>query len=116
MAVNYKSKIKKAMQAVGTYKKEHETAIEICAGMLADYDEAMSAGGGEKFLITDGEKTVKNPLYAIKEKLRADILVYLRELGLTPAGLRKMQQQEETKENKSKLVEVLGELTNGKGK
>ena len=115
MAVNYKSKIKKAMQAVGTYKKEYDKAIEICSGMLCDYDEAEESGA-EKFTVTDGGKKVKNPMYAIREKLRADILVYLRELGLTPAGLKKMQQQEETKENKSKLVEVLGELTNDKKK
>ena len=51
---------------------------------------------------------VKNPYYLVIEGLRQNILSYSRELGLTPAGLKKINDKELIKNHKvSKLDKAL---------
>lgn len=114
----YKADIVKKMKAVNTYNKSFDHAIKVLAKTLADYDIVL-----EKFESTGGfivikhtnkngsTNIVKNPLYLALEKLRDDILAYSKELGLTPAGLSRVNDELNKKDNKSKLSQVLSELT-----
>jgi hypothetical protein len=53
---------------------------------------------------------VKNPLYLALEKLRDDTIAYSRELGLTPAGLKRINQDGNKPEKKSKLEQILSDF------
>ena len=46
------------------------------------------------------------------EKMRAELLVMENELGLTPQGLRRINDEMKNKAKKSKLAEVLEKLEN----
>lgn len=99
-AKEFKSKIKSKMKKVGTYNIAFEFGIDKLADALADYEKAQEAfaESGGKFVISftnkaGAENMVKNPYYGTIEKLRADILAYMRELGITPAGQKKASEK-----------------------
>ena len=54
---------------------------------------------------------VKNPFYLALENLRTDILLYSRELGLTPSGLKKINEASMKPVRKSTLAEALKALS-----
>lgn len=107
------------MKAIGTYDNAFVISIGILDGLLTDYHNARSQWEAEGRLLVieytnkNGQtNTVKNPLYQSMEKLRMDILTYLRELGITPSGLKKLKQDSFGDENKvSKVEEMLISLS-----
>lgn len=107
------------MRAVGTYNISFSYTIEVLAKVLVDYQttvETFEKTGGNiviKHTNKNGSTNiVKNPLYLALEKLRDDIITYSRELGLTPAGLKKINQDGNKPEKKSNLEMILSELRN----
>jgi len=114
----YRKDIIEKMEAVGTYNKSFEHSINVLAKTLAEYDKAMElhekTGGNILVKHTNkGGSTnfVKHPLYLAIEKMRDDILAYSRELGLTPAGLRRIKDEVGDNKPKSTLAKVLSELS-----
>lgn len=112
----YKRDINRMMKKVGTYNKSFEITINAFAKLLYDYQEtlAMFEKTGGNVVISHTNKNgatniIKNPLYQSIEKMRADIITYARELGLTPAGLKKLN-QELQEEKESPLDSVLEKL------
>lgn len=112
----YKRDINRMMKQVGTYNKSFEITINTFAKLLYDYQEtlAMFEKTGGNVVISHTNKNgstniVKNPLYQSIEKMRADIITYARELGLTPAGLKKLN-QELQEEKGSPLDSILEKL------
>lgn len=107
------------MKAIGTYDNAFKLSIEILDKLLSDYYKARDEWEGQGSLLVvehtnkNGQTNiVKNPLYQSMEKLRMDILTYLRELGLTPSGLKKLKQDSFGDENKvSKVEEMLMSLS-----
>lgn len=107
------------MKAIGTYDNAFVLTIGILDGLLSDYYDARNQWETEGRLLVieytnkNGQtNTVKNPLYQSMEKLRMDILTYLRELGITPSGLKKLKQNSFGDENKvSKVEEMLISLS-----
>lgn len=112
----WKTKIKKACNAAGTYHPSFETAIDTLAGILETRDKA------EKDYIDNGSEpvihhtnkngavnVVKNPALAVVEACNADALAYLRDLGLTAKGLKSIGLNIDTKE-KQGLGDVLADL------
>lgn len=107
------------MKAIGTYDNAFVLTIGILDGLLSDYYDARNQWEAEGRLLVieytnkNGQtNTVKNPLYQSMEKLRMDILTYLRELGITPSGLKKLKQNSFGDENKvSKVEEMLISLS-----
>lgn len=84
------------MKKAGTYNIAFELGIDKLADALADYEKAQEdfAESGGEFVISftnkaGAENMVKNPYYGTIEKLRVDILAYMRELGITPTGQKK---------------------------
>lgn len=113
---DYKRDINRMMKQVGTYNKSFEITINTFAKLLYDYQEtlAMFEKTGGNVVISHTNKNgstniIKNPLYQSIEKMRADIITYARELGLTPAGLKKLNQElQEAKQ--SPLDEILAKI------
>lgn len=113
----YKADIIKKMRALGVYKKEFAHTITGLARALADQEKAIA-----KFDETGGKLTVaytnkagatnfvKNPFYLAIESLRADVLAYCRELGLTPAALKRIKEDGLKEKGKSPLAAALQEL------
>ena len=96
----WKSRIKKACREAGTYKPYFDHVIDTLAGVLEKRDEAMDMydlDDDEKIIVTvtnsKGTAKVKNPLIAIWEDLNKLALNYWRDLGLTPAGLKKINEE-----------------------
>ena len=98
-ARQWKSKIKRNCKAVGTYKKEFDPVIDTLASILEKRDNAE-----EQFVKTGGRAIVKhtnkagaenleqNPVLRIINDLNRDSLTYWRELGLTAAALKKINE------------------------
>lgn len=111
-----KNEIVRYMKSLGIYKKEFTRPILILAKMIADLDAAE-----QKFLDNGGEFVVehtnkngstnleKNPQYQVIENLRRDSIAVMRELGLTPQGLKRYNDKLTANENKkeSSLESVL---------
>lgn len=119
MVDKYIKDIKRKMRAVGTYNNSFNYTIEVLAKVLVDYQttiETFEKTGGHiviKHTNKNGSTNlVKNPLYLALEKLRDDIISYSRELGLTPAGLKRINQDGNKPEKKSNLEMILSELRN----
>lgn len=117
-ATTYQKRIVKSMMAVGTYKPEFDKVIYNLAQIFEDMDVARDQfeKSGGKFIVAHTNKNgstnlVKNPYYLVIEGLQQNILSYSRELGLTPAGLKKINSDGlESKKKLSKLDEALFQL------
>lgn len=117
LATTYKKRIIKNMEAVGTYKPEFAQTINELAAMLEDLDEARKQfdAEGSKIVVKHTNKNgstniVKNPLYLAIEGLRVQILNYSKELGLTPAGLKKIKGDAVEADTQSEFLEALKEF------
>lgn len=119
MIDKYAKEIKRKMRDVGTYNISFIYTINVLAKVLVDYEttiETFEKTGGNiviKHTNKNGSTNlVKNPLYLALEKLRDDIITYSRELGLTPAGLKRINQDGNKPQGKSNLEMILNELKN----
>ena len=113
----WENKIKKATISVGTYKSDFDAVISTLASILEKRDkteEIFASSGGEtvieytnKFGATN---IVKNPILVVLMDLNSQALSYWRDLGLTPAGLKKINESAMKKQKKSALAEALSSL------
>lgn len=114
---DYKKNIINKMKEVNTYNKSFEHAINVLARTLSDYERTIDKfedlGGSMVIKHTNkngSTNIVKNPLYQAIEKLRDDILSYSKELGLTPAGLKRINDKGLGDEKESTLAKALRQL------
>lgn len=114
---DYISIIEKSMKNLGIYNSEFDKSIEILNDILNDLDFArrdFKADGRQytvEFTNKNGNTNLtKNPQFQIIADLSDRALKYLNELGLTPAGLKKIQDKKAAKNKSSKLNTVLGKL------
>ena len=117
---DWKREIVKKCESVGTYKKEFLPVINTLADILEERDRVRTKyreEGAEPVVEFTSDRGAvnrkKNPLLATWEDLNKDALAYWRDLGLTPAGLRKLN-SEAAKEQKAagsleKLLAGLGD-------
>lgn len=108
----WRNEIVKNMKSVGTYDEAFEHTIDILAKMLFDYQDAMIKfeKSGGNIIVSHTNKSgatnpTKNPFYQAIEKLRADMVVYSRELGLTPAGYKKLKPSGSTSKSQPSALE-----------
>ena len=113
----YQNDIVKKMKALNVYKPEFEHTINGLARMLVDHDRALEMfdKSGGQIMIKHTNKAgatnaVKNPFYLSLETLRQDIIVYLRELGLTPSSLKRINENSMKTAKRSNLAEALKSL------
>jgi phage terminase small subunit len=117
LEARYKRQIIRKMKEVGTYSTSFVYTINVLAKVLADYEattERFERTGGHMVIKhtnkSGATNIVKNPLYQAIEKLRDDIITYSRELGLTPAGLKRINKDGAPTDKQSPLERVLIEL------
>ncbi|MCM1273203.1 MAG: P27 family phage terminase small subunit [Clostridium sp.] len=113
----WKKRIKAATEAVGTYKEAFAPVIETLAIILAERDKtyAKYVEKGAESVVEYTNKNgstnlVKNPLLVTLNDLNAQALSYWRDLGLTPAGLKKIDEAAVKSKKTSALGEVLKSL------
>jgi len=110
--MGWKKKIKKCCIEAGTYKPIFDAVIDTLASTMAHRDAALEdyAKTGGKPIVkhtNQGGNTnlVKNPALVLVCDLNAQALTYWRELGLTPAGLKKLNEQAIKIEGKKSALE-----------
>lgn len=114
-------KIKKAVRAVGTYQASFDAPMDTLAGILERRDKAVAdfeeSGSVMVYPVTNtqGETVLKqNPLLKTVNELNRDALAYWRDLGLTPAGLKRINDTAvQKKETGSALAAALLRLGDG---
>lgn len=109
--------IKEKCIAVGTYKPEFDPAIEELAEILEQKDKIARAykKDGSKSVIpyvnkAGAENMIPNPMLKQILDLKKIALPYWRDLGLTPAGLKKLHEDALKGKKKSALEEALKSL------
>ena len=106
------------MKSIGTYMPEFDKVIDNLSKIYEDMDTArdqfIKSGGNIVVKHTNkngSTNLVKNPFFLAIEGLQANILQYNRELGLTPAGYRKIKGDAAVPEEKRKgLASILAEM------
>jgi len=114
---SWKRKIKKACVEAGTYRPFFDLPIASLAEILETRDRAMEqfiASGGD-VVISHTNKAkeknlVKNPALVAYNDLCTTALQYWRDLGLTPAGLKRIDENAMKQQKRSALADVLSSL------
>lgn len=113
----YKASTINKMKQIGTYKVEFEAIIDKYCDLLIRYDNAVEAfkNSGGDLIVEHTNKAgatnqTKNPYYQIIENLDSTIVKYSAELGLTPAGLKKINDKSMFAKKESVLEKALSKL------
>lgn len=111
---HYRNDVIKKMKSLGVYHEEFSHTVDTLARTLYDYDRTLRSfeESGGKVVIRHTNKAgatnaTKNPYYLALEGMREDILAYSRELGLTPSGLKKINEASMRPVKTSALAEAL---------
>ncbi len=106
------------MTKLGTYKPQYMEAINRTAKLYVQMDEieAAFAKSGGNVVVTHTNKAgaknfVKNPFLQARDEVYTQLLAHERELGLTPAALKRINEAAMAKEKKSTLGEALKALS-----
>lgn len=114
---DWKNRITESCKSAGTYRAFFDDTIETLAGILERRDLAL-----ETFEKTGGNVIVKhtnkggstnleqNPALRLVNDLNRDALAYWKELGLTPAGLKRINEEGMKKPKRSALTEAMKAL------
>jgi len=93
----WKKRITNASKAIGTYNNSFNDMIDTLSDILEQRDRAYDVyieAGAEPCIIKisdrGAENVAKNPRIQLWIDLNAQALAYWRDLGLTPAGLKKL--------------------------
>lgn len=105
----WKKKIIESCEAAGTYKPFFDDVIISLADILEKRDKVnkqFKESGGNAVIVhvnkAQAKNFVKNPLLVVIGELNTQALAYWRDLGLTPAGLKKLEPEAlKTKKNNS---------------
>lgn len=111
--LGWKKLIIQNMTEAGTYDKVFEPVIETLVDILVERDRLYKqyAKEGSHPLVTvvsdrGAENQRKNPLLSSWQEMNRDALQYWRDLGLTPAGLKKIN-EETLKANKASTLDMI---------
>lgn len=113
----WKTKIKKACTDAGTYRPYFNHVIDTLADILSRRDKIQEEyiAAGEEAIVEHTNKSgatnlEQNPALRMINDLNRDALQYWRDLGLTPAGLKKINEKAMQKQKASALSEALKAL------
>lgn len=108
----WKKVITESCRKAETYKPFFDAAIDTLAGIMERRDGAQKtfdSMGGQTVIEREDGRIVKNPAYITLAECDRDALSYWRDLGLTPAGLRKIN-EDKLKESGDSLEAVLANI------
>lgn len=101
-------------EQAGTYKPYFMPVIDTLAAILEQRDTArqMFEDDGAQVIVEHTNKAgatncVQNPILRMINDLNRDALAYWRDLGLTPAGLKRVNEQAMKQHKRSALSEAL---------
>ena len=113
----WRERIKQSAVDAGTYKEFFDDVIDTLAGIMEMRDDAQAkyeAMGGNTIVqhTNKGGATniEQNPLLRLINDLNRDALAYWRDLGLTPAGLKRINEEAMKKPKENALAKALKEL------
>ncbi|MBR5013441.1 MAG: P27 family phage terminase small subunit [Bacteroidales bacterium] len=114
---HWKTVIRKATVQVGTYQPAFDAVIDTLADILAKRDQAQKEfldSGGEMLVVrtnkAGADNYEQNPMIRLINDFNRDALAFWRDLGLTPAGLKKINDEAVKKDQGSALDKVLSKL------
>lgn len=115
-----KRQIVDRMTALGVYKVQYMAAIDRLAALYVQMDELIAeykeSGGAPVVEHTNkagATNAAMSPYLATLLQIQTQALAHERELGLTPAALRKLTDGVEQKQKKSPLEMALEKLSSG---
>ena len=116
--VAWRRRIKQAFESAGTYREFFDPVIDTLADILERRDDAKEqfkqTGGNTVVTHTNkggATNLVKNPALVVIDELNKTALQYWRDLGLTPAGLKRIDEEAMHKQKKeTSFADVLGNL------
>lgn len=113
----WRVKIKSQMQKAGMYREEFTSSVDALAKILEQRDAAYKQflDEGAEFVVErisdrGAVNRAKNPLLQVWSDLNASALAYWRDLGLTPAGLKRIDDGAMKPKKQDALAKVLSEL------
>lgn len=116
----WKSVIKQACIDANTYEVHFDSVIDSLAGILQVRDEAEAQYDMEgrqptidQANVAGGSKKVKNPLLTVIMDSNTQALAYWRDLGLTPAGLKKLNADAIKEKRDGGLEKLLTKVLDG---
>lgn len=115
---DWKEIIKKSCMDAGTYREFFESVIDTLAGIMERRDTAQEqfdeSGGQTVITYTNkgGEQNlVKNPALVVLMECDNQALAYWRDLGLTPAGYKKLNADVVQGKTGGSLEALLGRIS-----
>ena len=113
----WKNKIKESCETAGTYRPFFDDVIDTLSAIMENRDSAEEQyeknGSTPVIGYTNqaGHKNVvKNPILVVVDQLNTTALAYWRDLGLTPAGLKIINENAMKKKKESGIAAALREL------
>lgn len=110
----WKKKIKAATVSAGTYRPYFDSIIDTLAGIMEMRDDAVKRfedSGGETVVTQTNVKgqdyVAKNPALVVIDDMNKTALQYWRDLGLTPAGLKRIDENAMKGKKRNALAEAL---------
>lgn len=110
-------KIRSACKKAGTYQVQFNSVIDTLATIMEERDKALEfyTASGSSPVVRHTNKAgatnlVKNPALNMVLELNTQALAYWRDLGLTPAGLRRISEDAMKAPRKSALAEALRDI------
>ena len=98
------------MKSLGIYKPEFDTTIQIYCSLVEQYQQLEKNFRKSKFTVVEetgySDNKKKHPIVGSMESLRKDILAYSNALGLTPAGLKKINDSMKPDKKKESKLEM----------
>lgn len=91
------------MEEAGIYKAQYDRIIDVYALAFEQYYKLL-----KEFRMEDYK--ARSPLALSLENLRKDVLAYSAQLGLTPAGLKKITGEKMGRKKQSKLEKALKQI------
>lgn len=108
----WKRAIKRQVKLAGTYRQYFEPVMNTLAGILARRDAAIEQFNeqGGQVLVEHTNKgggtyMEQNPALRLINDLNAQALAYWRDLGLTPAGLKRINETAMKEQKKESALE-----------
>ncbi len=121
-AAEWKKRITRDVKAAGTYQKYFGSVIDTLARILErrdDAEELFIASGGNilvKHTNKGGATNIEqNPALRLINDLNRDALAYWRDLGLTPAGYKRLNLEAAQAKSNDGFEKILSQLLAGDG-
>ena len=121
-AAEWKKRITRDVKAAGTYQKYFGSVIDTLSGILARRDdaEALFVASGGNILVKHTNKggatnIEQNPALRLINDLNRDALAYWRDLGLTPAGYKRLNLEAAQAKSAGGFEKILSQMLTGDG-